>query len=119
MVFGVTVYSIPLTWEWVPHLWGPPLCEKDVLYKHDVKYFSDCRGLRPQCYICLFCQVQAAIRSSGSSKAAVSEGVEASVIYVRFKAAASEVVFFWFKTKLLYEWRINYRLLTMAMTGVR
>ncbi|BBH08158.1 sec34-like family protein [Prunus dulcis] len=36
-------------------------------------------------------QVQAAIRSSGGSKASVSEGVEASVIYVRFKAAASEV----------------------------
>ncbi|KAK9288072.1 hypothetical protein L1049_016518 [Liquidambar formosana] len=36
-------------------------------------------------------QVQAAIRSSGGSKAAVSEGVEASVIYVRFKAAASEL----------------------------
>lgn len=36
-------------------------------------------------------QVQIAIRGSGSSKAAVSEGVEASVIYVRFKAAASEL----------------------------
>ncbi|KAF5456269.1 hypothetical protein F2P56_025769 [Juglans regia] len=36
-------------------------------------------------------QVQAAIRSSGSGKTAVSEGVEASVIYVRFKAAASEL----------------------------
>ncbi|KAJ7955372.1 Conserved oligomeric Golgi complex subunit 3 like [Quillaja saponaria] len=36
-------------------------------------------------------QVQAAIRGSGGSKAAVSEGVEASVIYVRFKAAASEL----------------------------
>ncbi|RVW77045.1 Conserved oligomeric Golgi complex subunit 3 [Vitis vinifera] len=36
-------------------------------------------------------QVQAAIRSSGGSKAAVSESVEASVIYVRFKAAASEL----------------------------
>nr|CAN61484.1 hypothetical protein VITISV_043019 [Vitis vinifera] len=36
-------------------------------------------------------QVQAAIRSSGGSKAAVSESVEASVIYVRFKAAASEI----------------------------
>ncbi|XP_020090510.1 conserved oligomeric Golgi complex subunit 3-like isoform X2 [Ananas comosus] len=36
-------------------------------------------------------QVQAAIRSSGSSKTAVPEGVEASVIYVRFKAAASEL----------------------------
>ena len=102
VVFGVTVvYNIPLTWEWVPCLWGPPLCEKDVLYKHDVKYFSDCRGLRPQCYICLLCQVQAAIRSSGSSKAAVSEGVEASVIYVRFKAAASEVVFFLVQNKAI------------------
>ncbi|XP_059437316.1 conserved oligomeric Golgi complex subunit 3-like isoform X1 [Corylus avellana] len=38
-----------------------------------------------------FSQVQAAIRSSGNSKATVSEGVEASVIYVRFKAAASEI----------------------------
>ncbi|PRQ47111.1 putative oligomeric Golgi complex, subunit 3 protein [Rosa chinensis] len=36
-------------------------------------------------------QVQAAIGSSGGSKASVSEGVEASVIYVRFKAAASEL----------------------------
>ncbi|KAL0013380.1 hypothetical protein SO802_000449 [Lithocarpus litseifolius] len=36
-------------------------------------------------------RVQAAIRSSGSSKAAVSEGVEASVIHVRFKAAANEL----------------------------
>ncbi|XP_015888948.3 conserved oligomeric Golgi complex subunit 3 [Ziziphus jujuba] len=36
-------------------------------------------------------QVQAAIRSSGGSKASLSEGVEASVIYVRFKAAASEL----------------------------
>ncbi|XP_062161819.1 conserved oligomeric Golgi complex subunit 3 [Alnus glutinosa] len=38
-----------------------------------------------------FSQVQAAIRSSGNNKATVSEGVEASVIYVRFKAAASEL----------------------------
>jgi len=36
-------------------------------------------------------QVQAAIRSSSDSKMAVSEGVEASVIYVRFKAAASDL----------------------------
>ncbi|KAK3037594.1 hypothetical protein RJ639_031900 [Escallonia herrerae] len=36
-------------------------------------------------------QVQGAIRSSGDSVAAVSEGVEASVIYVRFKAAANEL----------------------------
>ncbi|XP_050363427.1 conserved oligomeric Golgi complex subunit 3 [Argentina anserina] len=36
-------------------------------------------------------QVQAAIGSSGGSRASVSEGVEASVIYVRFKAAASEL----------------------------
>ncbi|MCL7041568.1 hypothetical protein MKW94_006755, partial [Papaver nudicaule] len=36
-------------------------------------------------------QVYAAIRSSGGSKAAVSEGVETSVIYVRFKAAAGEL----------------------------
>lgn len=41
--------------------------------------------------LCFLHQVQAAIRSSGGSKAAVSESVEASVIYVRFKAAASEV----------------------------
>lgn len=38
------------------------------------------------------CQVQVAIRSSGGSKTSVSEGVEASVIYVRFKAAAGEVI---------------------------
>lgn len=36
-------------------------------------------------------QVNGAIRTSAGSKAAVSEGVEASVIYVRFKAAASEL----------------------------
>ncbi|KAL2503381.1 sec34-like family protein [Forsythia ovata] len=36
-------------------------------------------------------QVQAAIRSSAGNKMAVSEGVEASVIYVRFKAAANEL----------------------------
>ncbi|CAL9162414.1 unnamed protein product [Musa hybrid cultivar] len=36
-------------------------------------------------------QVQTAIRGSSSSKATVSEGVEASIIYVRFKAAASEL----------------------------
>ncbi|XP_031104635.1 conserved oligomeric Golgi complex subunit 3 isoform X2 [Ipomoea triloba] len=36
-------------------------------------------------------QVQASIRSSGGSNALVSEGVEASVTYVRFKAAANEL----------------------------
>ncbi|XP_024973744.1 conserved oligomeric Golgi complex subunit 3 isoform X3 [Cynara cardunculus var. scolymus] len=36
-------------------------------------------------------QVQTALRGSGGNKAAVSEGVEASIIYVRFKAAASEL----------------------------
>ncbi|GMJ07578.1 Conserved Oligomeric Golgi Complex 3 [Hibiscus trionum] len=36
-------------------------------------------------------QVQAAIRGSGGNKASLSEGVEASVIYIRFKAAASEL----------------------------
>ncbi|GAB4853696.1 Golgi transport complex subunit 3 [Ancistrocladus abbreviatus] len=36
-------------------------------------------------------QVHGAIRGSSGNKAAVSEGVEASVIYVRFKAAASEL----------------------------
>ncbi|KAI3984512.1 hypothetical protein MKX01_034005 [Papaver californicum] len=36
-------------------------------------------------------QVHAAIRGSGGSKASVSEGVETSVIYVRFKAAAGEL----------------------------
>ncbi|KAE8677130.1 Sec34-like family protein isoform 2 [Hibiscus syriacus] len=36
-------------------------------------------------------QVQGAIRSSGSNKASLSEGVEASIVYVRFKAAASEL----------------------------
>ncbi|XP_072997386.1 conserved oligomeric Golgi complex subunit 3 [Typha latifolia] len=36
-------------------------------------------------------QVHAAIRGSSSGKATVSEGVEASVIYVRFKAAANEL----------------------------
>ncbi|KAL5698585.1 Golgi transport complex subunit 3 [Ranunculus cassubicifolius] len=36
-------------------------------------------------------QVLSAIKSSGGNKTAVSEGVEASIIYVRFKAAASEL----------------------------
>ncbi|MFS7996456.1 putative oligomeric Golgi complex, subunit 3, cullin repeat-like-containing domain superfamily [Helianthus anomalus] len=36
-------------------------------------------------------QVQTALRGSGGSKSAISEGVEASIIYVRFKAAASEL----------------------------
>ncbi|XP_042031679.1 conserved oligomeric Golgi complex subunit 3-like [Salvia splendens] len=36
-------------------------------------------------------QVQAAIKSSSGDKASVSEGVEASIIYVRFKAAANEL----------------------------
>ncbi|XP_048227870.1 conserved oligomeric Golgi complex subunit 3 isoform X2 [Ricinus communis] len=36
-------------------------------------------------------QVQAAIRSTAGNKTSVSEGVEASVIYVRFKAAATEL----------------------------
>ncbi|PPS17800.1 hypothetical protein GOBAR_AA02823 [Gossypium barbadense] len=36
-------------------------------------------------------QVQAAIWSSGGNKESLSEGVEASIIYVRFKAAASEI----------------------------
>ncbi|KAJ6891360.1 hypothetical protein NC651_024759 [Populus alba x Populus x berolinensis] len=36
-------------------------------------------------------QVQHAIRSTGGSKTSISEGVEASVIYVRFKAASTEL----------------------------
>ncbi|XP_020593355.1 conserved oligomeric Golgi complex subunit 3 [Phalaenopsis equestris] len=36
-------------------------------------------------------QVQAAIRGGGSNKASLAEGVEESVIYVRFKAAAGEL----------------------------
>ncbi|KAL1566824.1 Golgi transport complex subunit 3 [Salvia divinorum] len=36
-------------------------------------------------------QVQAAIKNSSGDKASVSEGVEASIIYVRFKAAANEL----------------------------
>jgi hypothetical protein len=39
-------------------------------------------------------QVQAAFRGTGGNKTSVSEGVEASVIYVRFKAAANEVIHF-------------------------
>lgn len=37
-------------------------------------------------------QVLAVIRGSSSNKASVVGGVEESVIYVRFKAAASEVL---------------------------
>ena len=40
----------------------------------------------------LFHQVQAAIRSSGGSKTSFAEGIESSIIYVRFKAAANEVI---------------------------
>ncbi|EPS73936.1 hypothetical protein M569_00814, partial [Genlisea aurea] len=36
-------------------------------------------------------QVQATIKSSAANQASVSEGIEASVIYVRFKAAAAEL----------------------------
>ncbi|KAJ6772146.1 CONSERVED OLIGOMERIC GOLGI COMPLEX COMPONENT 3 [Salix koriyanagi] len=36
-------------------------------------------------------QVHHAIRSTGGSKTSISEGVEASVIYVRFKAASTEL----------------------------
>lgn len=36
-------------------------------------------------------QVQAAMKSSAGNNASVSEGVEASIIYVRFKAAANEL----------------------------
>jgi len=48
-------------------------------------------------------QVQEAIRGSGGDRASISEGVEASVIYVRFKAAASEV-----SVSLLFE--INFQM---------
>ena len=48
-----------------------------------------------------YCQVQAAFRGTDGNKASVSEGVEASVIYVRFKAAANEVIpFFFFHVRL-------------------
>lgn len=43
-------------------------------------------------FICGLHQVHHAIRSTGGSKTSISEGVEASVIYVRFKAASTEVV---------------------------
>uniref|UniRef100_A0A3Q7I2B5 Conserved oligomeric Golgi complex subunit 3 C-terminal domain-containing protein n=1 Tax=Solanum lycopersicum TaxID=4081 RepID=A0A3Q7I2B5_SOLLC len=36
-------------------------------------------------------QVQAAIRSSGGNKTSFAEGIEPSIIYVRFKAAANEL----------------------------
>ncbi|GJU17309.1 conserved oligomeric Golgi complex subunit 3-like protein [Tanacetum coccineum] len=36
-------------------------------------------------------QVQTALRGSGGNKAGVSEGVETSILYVRFEAAASEL----------------------------
>jgi hypothetical protein len=36
-------------------------------------------------------QVQAAIKGGAAGKTVASEGVEESIIYVRFKAAASEV----------------------------
>ncbi|KAH0897791.1 hypothetical protein HID58_047359 [Brassica napus] len=42
-------------------------------------------------YLLKFRQLQAAFRGTDGNKASVSEGVEASVIYVRFKAAASEL----------------------------
>lgn len=53
--------------------------------------------------IFIFYQVQAAIRSSGGSKTSMSEGVEASLIYVRFKAAASEVTISFFSSLLVWK----------------
>lgn len=78
------------------------------------------RGFRPQWYSHFLCQVQAAIRSSGSSNTALSEGVEASVIYVRFKAAASEVtVFLVFELKLFYEQKTYLQITSYCSERVR
>ncbi|EMS49697.1 Oligomeric Golgi complex subunit 3 [Triticum urartu] len=55
--------------------------ENNPLYAESAVYLVKFRQL----------QVQAAIRGSGSGKNAVTEGVEASLIYVRFKAAAGEL----------------------------
>lgn len=43
------------------------------------------------------------IRSSSGSKTSLSEGFEASVIYVRFKAAASEVFALMFSILLVID----------------
>ena len=51
-----------------------------------------------QSCFCFNHQVHSALKSSSTgSKSAVSEGVEASVIYVRFKAAANEVMLFFLR----------------------
>lgn len=41
--------------------------------------------------LCPLNQIHAAIRANASGKVTIAEGVETSVIYVRFKAAAAEV----------------------------
>lgn len=62
------------------------------IFHSRLQYIHALMHITPLCIMfTVLHQVQAAIRSSGGSKASVSEGVEASVIYVRFKAAASEV----------------------------
>lgn len=59
-------------------------------------------------HTCKFlCQVQAAFRGTGGNKTSVSEGVEASIIYVRFKAAASEVIPFDFLPMLVQNVRVT------------
>ena len=72
----------------------PPV---DESYVHSYEFMD---GLNASQNTCSFPQqVQEAIRSSGANKASLSEGVEASVIYIRFKAAASEVTISFFVLK--------------------
>ena len=72
----------------------PPV---DEIYVHRHAFMDGLNASQNACSFPL--QVQAAIRSSGENKASLSEGVEASVIYVRFKASASEVMISFFGLK--------------------
>ena len=70
------------------------------VYESYVHIYAFMDGLNASQNTCSFPhQVQAAIQSSGGNKTSLSEGVEASVIYVRFKAAASEVMISFFGLK--------------------
>ncbi|KAI7747737.1 hypothetical protein M8C21_008300 [Ambrosia artemisiifolia] len=65
-------------------------CDRMVIEKQRLIEFAD--SLRNKLnYFDELENAQTALRGSGGSKSAISEGVEASIIYVRFKAAASEL----------------------------
>ncbi|KAG0477659.1 hypothetical protein HPP92_012378 [Vanilla planifolia] len=83
------------------HFYSPNVSIKNGQFLPLLKRLDDCISYvesNPQysesgVYLVKFrqLQVQAVIRGSGSNLTSVAEGVEASVIYVRFKAAAGEL----------------------------